>query len=238
MSPPDLVIFIPLKSIHRAKRRLAATLTPEHRRRVVAHLFAHVSHTVHQATVPADIRVLAGDEEAARLAQQEGIPVLLETDTWRVNVADFGETGDPGTDTLLDIPLNRALSDAVSWAETQGYKAALILPADLPYLTPQDIERMWHISQILPQPAVVIGPDARGEGTNALLLRPPHVIPLSFGRGSFMRHLHLAREGGASVYIYTAPGVLYDLDTPKDWQRHFDGHTSGEHVGEGERRSP
>ncbi len=238
MSVPDLAIFIPLKPVHRAKRRLASILPLGPRRALTQHLFTHVVRAARNAHIPADVWVIAGDRRVARWARQEGVGALMESDAWRLSVADFEQPLTPARDTRWDVPLNRALNDALAWADHQGYQATLILPADLPHVLPQDVERLWHLSRTFEPPIVVIAPDRRGEGTNALLLRPPRVISPAFGQGSFTRHLIRAMQAGASVYIYTSPGVLHDLDTPEDWQHYMVDVPQRDHDLQGERRSP
>ncbi len=238
MNAPDLVIFIPLKPIDRSKQRLAPILPPHRRRALTKHLFTHVVRTARRARVPGDVWVITGDPRVVQWARQEGVNVLVESGAWRVNVADFEQTLPAGHNVRWDIPLNRSLSDALAWADTRGYQAALILPADLPRLSAQDIEHMWRLSRALPPPVVIIAADHRGEGTNALLLRPPHIIPLAFGQGSFTRHVIQAYQANASVYLYTSPGVLHDLDTPEDWQHHITNLPPQERELLGEGRSP
>ncbi len=212
-----LLILIPLKPLARAKGRLAGVLANDDRRVLVERFFAHVVATARAARVPAHIGVIAGDGEAAALAREQGVAVLAEADPWRVEVADVG-SGDLVADEgqSVEARLNRALADALAWAEEQGYAAALILPADLPLLTAEDVRALWERSRGLPAPHIVIAPDARDQGTNALLLRPPTCLTPAFGRDSFRRHLHLTRAASLAIAIVRSPGLAHDVDTPAD----------------------
>ncbi len=69
--------------------------------------------------------------------------------------------------------------------------------------------------------AVVIAPDAGETGTNALLLRPPFLLPFSFGPVSFARHCALARAAGVEPLVYRSPSLAHDIDLPDDL-RHLD----------------
>jgi 2-phospho-L-lactate guanylyltransferase len=63
---------------------------------------------------------------------------------------------------------------------------------------------------------VVIATDRREEGTNALLVRPPGLIPYRYGTGSFHRHVEEARNIGAVVEVYRSPTISLDVDVPED----------------------
>ena len=56
-------------------------------------------------------------------------------------------------------------------------------------------------------PLVVLAPDRHDQGTNALLLRPPGILPFQFGQESFPRHVALAQARAAEVLVYRAPGT-------------------------------
>ena len=90
----------------------------------------------------------------------------------------------------------------------------LILPADLPLLTPRDVQEI--ISHADEPPVVVIAPDRRQEGTNALLVSPAGLIDYTYGRNSFKRHCDRAARSGARLEICEIPGVALDLDIPDD----------------------
>jgi 2-phospho-L-lactate guanylyltransferase len=65
-------------------------------------------------------------------------------------------------------------------------------------------------------PVVVVAPDFRRQGTNALLVCPVGLIDYDFGPGSFERHCQLAREAGARLEICELPSLALDMDIPED----------------------
>jgi 2-phospho-L-lactate guanylyltransferase len=65
-------------------------------------------------------------------------------------------------------------------------------------------------------PVVVIAPDRRGSGTNALLASPPGLIDYDFGPDSFEQHVNRAKEAGARVEICEISSIGLDLDLPED----------------------
>lgn len=112
--------------------------------------------------------------------------------------------------------LNVALSQACAFASSRRASGVLIVPTDLPLLTAHDIESLIDLAC---EPAcLVIAPDRRDEGTNALLLRPPHVIQPAFGPSSFEAHEARATAAGLPVHVYRSPTLALDIDRPSDLQ--------------------
>jgi 2-phospho-L-lactate/phosphoenolpyruvate guanylyltransferase len=93
-------------------------------------------------------------------------------------------------------------------------RGVLVLPADLPLMTPNDILAL--IERATQPPVVVIAPDRHKEGTNALLICPAGLIEYDFGVGSFQRHCKRARQAGARLEVVTLPSLGLDLDLPED----------------------
>jgi 2-phospho-L-lactate guanylyltransferase len=90
----------------------------------------------------------------------------------------------------------------------------IIVPADLPLITPQDIRHMLEF--IHDPPVVVVAPDRHRQGTNALLVCPVGLIQYDFGPGSFERHCERARQAGARLEICELPSLALDVDLPED----------------------
>ena len=63
---------------------------------------------------------------------------------------------------------------------------------------------------------VFIVPDRRRSGTNALLCAPPAIVPPSFGKDSFQRHLAAARSQGLDVRIVESDVLALDIDELED----------------------
>ncbi|RME74953.1 MAG: 2-phospho-L-lactate guanylyltransferase [Chloroflexi bacterium] len=185
-----MVVIIPAKPFAQAKSRLSAVLSDSRRAGLSRSLLAR---TVRLARQVGPVAVISRDPAARRLAKELDAWALVET----------------GTD------LNAALRQAVAWALARGHDTALILPADLPRLAAADLQAL--VRQAGPAPAAVIAPCRREDGTNALLLRPPDVVPVLFGPGSFARHCEALKKAGIEPVVFRAPGFAFDLDTPDDW---------------------
>jgi 2-phospho-L-lactate guanylyltransferase (CobY/MobA/RfbA family) len=65
-------------------------------------------------------------------------------------------------------------------------------------------------------PCVVIAPDRRKDGTNALLISPTGLIGYHYGQGSFKRHCELAYRAEAQVEVVERLELGLDLDLPDD----------------------
>jgi 2-phospho-L-lactate guanylyltransferase len=91
-----------------------------------------------------------------------------------------------------------------------GAGAALVVAADLPFATAVALRRVIAAGR---RAEVVIVPDGRGAGTNALFLRPPSRIAPRFGRGSLAAHRRAASPAGRVLRI---AGLGLDIDTPED----------------------
>ena len=96
----------------------------------------------------------------------------------------------------------------------RGTPAMLVIPGDVPALSPDEIALILRASA--PAPSVVLVPSRDERGTNAALVAPPGALPLQFGEPSFQRHVARARELGLAVEILRLAGLSLDLDTPED----------------------
>jgi 2-phospho-L-lactate guanylyltransferase len=65
-------------------------------------------------------------------------------------------------------------------------------------------------------PVVVVAPDRKKEGTNALLVCPVGLIEYDYGPNSFERHCLSAEQAGARLEICELPTLALDMDVPED----------------------
>lgn len=189
---------IPAKNPHAAKTRLAPALSAQERAALAR-------------------RLLAGTVGAAlRCPALSGVLVVSAAAELRALALDLGARAyaDPATaDPAAGDPLNAAIALGLRRAADLGATAVLVLPADLPLLSPDVI--MDFVDEA-GDTAVALAPDRSGTGTNALLLRPPRALDPLFGPGSFARHRAAARVRGHAVTTVYLPALAFDLDTPDD----------------------
>ncbi len=193
----SLYCLIPAKPYAEAKSRLSPVLTESQRATLCRWLLRRTVRLAQR--VVGRVVVVSRDRALLAHAKAEGAWGLLEAS--------------PG--------LNPALTQGARWAALHGADGLLILPTDLPRLSVGDLKRMLALRDeacLAPTPAVVIAPCHRGTGTNALLVRPPDLIPFTFGPGSFAAHCAAARAAGVEPVVCRAEGLAFDLDTPEDWK--------------------
>jgi 2-phospho-L-lactate guanylyltransferase len=185
--------IVPVKPLQRGKSRLSGVLSEKERLDLNSRLLAHTLDTL--ATVPEieQVLVVSRDTAALALARQHGARTVQED-------------GAPG--------LNLALARATVVAKHYTTRGVLVIPADLPLITSEDIRAM--IEKVQHPPVVVVAPDRHNQGTNALLICPPGLIEYDFGPGSFNRHCERARRAGVRLEIVELPSLALDVDLPED----------------------
>ncbi len=108
------------------------------------------------------------------------------------------------TPALLEAP---GLVEAVSEGLTACVGPTLVLMADLPLLTAEDL-------RALPRGRLAVAADRRGVGVNAVMLPEPDALPVLLGGGASLAR-HLAAVPDAAVI--RRPGLAFDLDEVQDW---------------------
>jgi 2-phospho-L-lactate guanylyltransferase len=189
----SLWAIVPVKPLKRGKSRLAGILTEEERTQLNQDLLEKTLKTLSELKELDQVLVVSRDPHALTIARNYGAKTVQED-------------GQPH--------LNTALTRATVMAQLHSPHGVLVLPADLPLLTPDDVLAL--IDRAVRPPVVVIAPDRHRKGTNALLMVPPSLIEYDFGDGSFERHCERARQAGAKLEIVELPSLALDLDLPED----------------------
>ena len=185
--------IVPVKPLRRGKSRLAGTLTEDERAELNQSLLKHTIETLSDLKEIEQVLVVSRDPHALTVARNHGARTVLED-------------GQPH--------LNTALKRATVVAQVYATRGVLVLPADLPLVSPQDIREL--ISRAVNPPVVVSAPDRHHKGTNALLISPSGLIEYDFGDNSFERHCERVRQAGARLEIVDLPTLGLDLDLPED----------------------
>jgi 2-phospho-L-lactate guanylyltransferase len=192
-----IVAVVPVRSLRHGKTRLSPVLGNEAR----GALLRAIAHRVFSAAVG------SGLLETVLVVSPD-----VETLAW---AASLGPAVAAVPQPEHRLGLNGAIDAGRAWALDRGASTIISLFADLPLIVADDIRGM--VARTEP---VVLGPDRRGEGTNALLLRLAGRGPefrFAFGEGSLAKHLEEARRLGLNAALHDAPGIAFDLDTPDDW---------------------
>lgn len=185
--------IVPVKPLRWGKSRLAGVLTQDERTDLNSQLLAHTVDTLTAIPEIEQVLVVSRDPAALALARGHGARTVQEK-------------GSP--------QLNKALARATVVAKNYATRGILIVPADLPLITPEDLRAIMELAH--DPPVVVVVPDRHHLGTNALLVCPVGLIEYDFGPNSFERHCERARQAGARLEICELPSMALDMDLPED----------------------
>lgn len=181
---------VPVKSLAAVKARLAGVLTPVQRQDLMVQMLQDVLAALSAAPGLDGVLVVSGDADIRALSTGFGARWLPET-------ASNG--------------LCAALRQAASALAAEQIAGMMIVPADVPLITPAAVARVLDAHRHAPAVTLVAAADG---GTNALAMSPPELIAPAFGDHSFARHRASARERGIVPVSLAVPEFALDIDTP------------------------
>lgn len=189
----SLWAIVPVKPLRRGKSRLASVLSEDERTDLNRNMLVNTIKTLKAVPEIDMILVVSRDPAALALAREFDARTVLED-------------GSP--------ELNTALRRASKVAQAYQAMEILVIPADLPLVKPEDIQSFLQHSGNPPE--VIIAPDRRKDGTNALFINPADLIEFRYGKNSFNVHLDLAKRANARVEVVEMESIALDLDLPED----------------------
>ena len=182
------VALVPMKDLGAAKERLSPVLSDSERKGLVYAMLRDVLAALDRADNIDRVAIVAHDR----------------------GYLDFGVD-------FIEEAVNRGYNEAIGFAMStdalSDAEAVLILPGDIPMVSPSEIN---DLAASASPPCVRVAAARDGDGTNGLLLAPPDVVGTAFGPGSHLRHKEIAAAAGAIVQIVEGPGISFDIDTPDD----------------------
>jgi 2-phospho-L-lactate/phosphoenolpyruvate guanylyltransferase len=182
--------LIPLKRLDQAKSRLRGSFTPSERVRLMRTLLDHTIREAGGAPSVSRLILVSSDPDSQAIAADR-------------EIAHFDDRG---------LPWNDALAAAMN--EVVVSRSVLILSADLPLVTSEDVEALITLAS---HEEVAIA-RARDSGTNGIVMCPPGAARTCFGvKGSAAKHAALAAAAGLSSVTVDIPGLAIDLDSPDDF---------------------
>lgn len=185
--------IVPVKPLRRGKSRLSNVLSEEERADLNRKLLIHTIDTLTEIPEIEQVLVVSRDQGALALAREHGARTVQENGAPQLNIA---------------------LARATIVAKNYVTSGVLIVPADLPLISPEDVRAM--LERVQTPPVVVVAPDRHHLGTNALLVCPVGLIDYDFGPDSFKRHCDRAVQAGARLEICELPSLALDVDLPED----------------------
>ncbi|HYB84510.1 MAG TPA: 2-phospho-L-lactate guanylyltransferase [archaeon] len=184
--------IVPVNVLRESKARLVKQLDASSRSRLSAAMLMDVLHALLRVERIGRVTVVSADYGVRRIIRPMRAHFLWE-----------GKRKG----------LNKGVRLAMRDARRRKFSAALVVPSDLPLVTPREILRFLRAADDY---SVAVTPSKDGSGTNALFLRPPGVISPAFGENSFRKHLLIANRKGLSVRVVKSAGIASDVDDPED----------------------
>src|SRR5579883_945090 len=213
--------LVPVKRLALAKSRLAASLSPHRREMLVLDMLRHVVSTLCESDLFEQVYVVSADVQVLELvldwgaeplreiqpghnpALQAAAQLIFERAAWRQRVQ------------TASGPRAFLAPEYEGWRASQGSQSLglLTISADLPSLSQQDVRMLLTCGE---RSQVVLAASRDGSGTNAILMRPPLVLPYLFGPHSLSAYIQAARRHQVSYTLVQNAGLAFDIDTPED----------------------
>ena len=185
-----VLAVVPVKGLKEPKKRLSNVLSPEERSALSAAMLRDVLDALKPSAVR-DVLVVSPDSAVKEIADEYRFTFLAPK----------------------DADLNGSLKEAVEYALRENFDAVLILPADVPLVSPEGVSKLVELGS---EPSTVVLSGSMEGGTNALLLHPADVIPVCFGKDSFYKHVEEALKRDAKLRFYFSREIMLDIDDEND----------------------
>ncbi|MBI9049537.1 MAG: 2-phospho-L-lactate guanylyltransferase [Anaerolineaceae bacterium] len=192
----NLWAVIPVKPLKRLRSDHNNTLTDDEWSKLNTTMLESIIQAIRNVQGVEEILVVSKDTFLLSIARDRNVKTLHEGS---------------GSD------INTALKRAATVASMYKSHSLLVLAADLPLITTDDVESFINISSM--QPEMVIAPDRRNIGTNAILLNPLSTnYRFQFGGNSFDKHLSEAQRLQYHIAISDLKSLRIDIDSPEDFE--------------------
>ena len=191
-------LIIPVKKINDAKYRLKSLLNPIQRKQLFLAMLEDVLSVVKSIPEIENISLATICPTAINIAKKYGASII---------------------DTHKDEGQTEAIKKSAEVLDNNGIKNMLLLPADIPLVTKNEIRKVIEVQK--KSPMITIVPARDEKGSNCIAISPPKAIPLSFGPNSFLPHIDAARNSELKLKTISLPGIGLDIDTPSDLKELF-----------------
>jgi len=188
-------IVIPVKG-ENPKGRLGELLSKWEKKQLQLSMLEDTLATISKAKKLAHTYVVSSDRDILRFAEGYGVGSIPED---------------------KDRGVNSAVESAIFTVD--GYDGWMIIPADLPLITPNDIRTVLTLVRTGCQ--IVISPSEDYSGTNLLLMSKGSIIPLHYDDDSFNKHVDEVSKRGIRFAVYYSQNVAFDIDRVSDLHKYF-----------------
>jgi len=185
--------LVPVKHLSKAKERLSLILSHTERTALAYAMLEDVLRAMKGSKLLDRLFVVTSDENAIELAKSLGVEIIKET-------KQEGESA--------------SVDYASKICKNLGAQSVLVIPGDTPLVTHEDLDSILEKEKSYP--SLILVPARDEMGTNAILRKPPNVIPSRFRYDSLKKHINEARQRNIPYEVYNLPRAALDVDEPED----------------------
>ena len=197
---------VPIKSLQKSKQRLSHLLSPRQRADLSLAMLKDILHILLLCRDIHKIVIVTSDPQITQIAIEHA------------NLAPENEIE------VLPEPEQAGLINAVTYAgktlAKQGVQRMLFIPADVPLVSEQEIQRVlnpiFNAKELTHSGFMNIIPATESGGSNCISCMPADCMTFSFGEGSCARHVSIANKLNLHTIVTELPGIGLDVDTPED----------------------
>ena len=183
-------VIIPVKSFQRSKTRLG--LSEEKTKELCRLLLDEVVKTVSESKL-IDKTIIVTDEEQIS-------DIIKKYDCEKIQ--DKQETS-----------VNNAVGLAEEYLLENGFTHSVVLPLDVPFFNPDDLENLLDFSS---KNSVLIVPSRHYDGTNALVRTPINSMKPRYDEGSYSFQIDSAKKFNVKISIGLINRLMLDIDSIED----------------------
>ncbi len=182
-----------MKSFENAKTRLGTYLGTNERTRLSEMLLRRTISTLKKTFNIEEILLVSSDTRTKKIACK-----------YRATFLEAEEEG-----------VNSAVNLADKYCVAAGADASIVLPIDLPLMSPEDINIVCE-SGLHEDNCVILCPSYKLDGSNVLLRKPCNIINTSYDANSYPMHVLEGIRNNIKTKILFVRSLMIDIDTIQD----------------------
>lgn len=187
--------IVPVKPLAHGKSRLSSVLNSDERMSLNIRLLKKTLQTISHVPEIEKTLIVTNDPKVVEITKSFRFDVCVEEN---------------------ECGMNRALDRGIGILKKNQVQSAIILPSDLPFVTAREIQVI--IKMGVESNAMVIAPDRKKIGTNAIFYHSLERVEFEFGPMSYEKHVKRAKENGVTVCVFESDTFGLDIDLPEDLQ--------------------
>jgi len=183
-------VIIPVKSFQRSKTRLQ--LSKDKTIELCRLLLEEVIKTVSETKLIDKIIVVTDEDQVS--------DIIKKYDCQKISDKD-------------ETSVNNAVELAERYLLENEFTHSIVLPLDVPFFYPEDLENLLHFSS---EKSVLVVPSRHFDGTNALLRTPINSMTPRYDEGSYSFQIESAKNDNVKISIGLISRLMLDIDSMED----------------------